>query len=478
MYGWINACLECLILNQYGPETWNKIKEIAECTLKNGDFIRNVDYPDDITFRLINACTNFLKIDRTELLESFGINFIEFVREHGYEVTIRTQGNTFQEWLRNLNEPHRLLRSRFPNAHLSEFWAEHDDQDPNRMILHYYTHHGELFVPMVTGLVKQGAKKYYHKQIKMNMLYQTQEEISLHTAWEVLIQDDIIAHEECMESPKKKMRRNPSFPETTSSESLGTMQKNAKCPYEMFTNQNGGMPKCPFDNMANMSNITSLNVGGIPKCPFDNMANITSVRNGEIPNCPFDDMTNMTSMHNKFSFPTNQLNEVNQQPLSNNPIQSGIGLGPNRVKELFPFHIVVNNKLEIIQVGNKLTQFFLSNGFAKSLINTGIEHYFTITTPPNYPWDWFALKNLDDSCFEMTTIGFKKNVIFRGSLVVLDPSIDISVTEPSIILLISPHLYNLDELLDYDLKLSDLPKHNFQRDLLIIGKFLIFILFF
>jgi hypothetical protein len=167
MYGWINASLESLVLNKYGADVWAQIVEAAECPVQSGDFIRNVNYPDDLTKRLIQASCKVLNMSQEQLVEKSGVNFIRFVQQNGYESTIRCQGTTFSEWLRNLNEPHRLLKSRFPNSKFPEFWCVNDENDltGQTLILHYYSYRGELFAPMVLGCIKEAAKVYFNLDV-------------------------------------------------------------------------------------------------------------------------------------------------------------------------------------------------------------------------------------------------------------------------------------------------------------------------
>lgn len=132
MYGWINGCLEFLVISAHGLQVWETIKSVAGCDVQHGDFHRNVHYPDAMTYSLVSAAASVLKLTSDEVLETVGRQFLHFLKEHGYESTMRFQGNTFHQWIKNVNEPHRLLRSRFPKSRLPEFWSEEDESDPSK----------------------------------------------------------------------------------------------------------------------------------------------------------------------------------------------------------------------------------------------------------------------------------------------------------------------------------------------------------
>jgi hypothetical protein len=226
MYGWIIASFESMILTKYGSVQWNKVKEIAGCShMKTGEIIKNSFYSEEITDNLIEACLSlFQEIKQEELIENLGKNFINFIVEHGYESTIKAQGKTFSEFLINMNEPHRLLRSQFPKCHLPEFYCTKplkkdgffsferetaaisrdrslglspplaiDDNNYGTRYsctLHYYSSKGFLLAPMVIGLIKECGKWFYHiNQCDFELNKQTNEEVLVHTIWNVSFSD-------------------------------------------------------------------------------------------------------------------------------------------------------------------------------------------------------------------------------------------------------------------------------------------------
>jgi hypothetical protein len=190
--------------------------------------------------------------------------------------------------------------------------------------------------------------------------------------------------------------------------------------------------------------------------------------------CPF--ATAFASHGNVPNFAENKGNYV-QRTAPSFPVNHGVnhnscvGLGPQRLKDAFPFHIAVSKDFKVIQIGPKLAQLILDSKIASIYMNVFIGKFFTISTPPDFPWDWNQLRNLEDSTIEVTLNHSKKKISFRGTMMFLDPLTDSSVMQPSCLFLLNPHIFNLNDINELNLKLSDFPSHNFQRDLLIIGKF-------
>jgi hypothetical protein len=165
--------------------------------------------------------------------------------------------------------------------------------------------------------------------------------------------------------------------------------------------------------------------------------------------------------------------EQGSEAANNAHCKYSIGLSPNRLKDSFPFHLVVNSRLEIIQVGDKLARMILDTHHKESIIQSHVSKFFILSTPPNYPWDWHELVKLEETTVELVLVGSIRNVSFRGSFIVMSPEKDGSyVPELSAMFLININVHSIDEMSDLNLKLSDFPRHNCQRDLLIIGEHL------
>ncbi len=370
MYGWINASLESLVIHRFGPDTWIQILREAGCHAKIGDFIRNVDYPDDLTKRLIDGGANVLNITSEEMVELLGKNFVRFVRQCGYETTIRCQGSNFAEWLKNLNEPHRLLRSRFPNSKFPEFWCFRDESDlsGSTLILHYYSYRGTLFCPMVIGVVKEAGKEYYHVDVSMEAMFQSINGAVCHAAWKVTWKDFPVSpmaitdlHPLPISSPAKRSKFSHRVNNTSSSVSNNfSVGSKSDCGGDVVIQ--AASDRCPFSAAFAARAIEKLDA-----------ARLAGMSREERP-------------------------EGNSPQLdSSSSYNANIGLSPQRLKDAFPFHIAVSKDFKVVQIGPKLAQLIFDCHLASACIGMFIGIFFNISTPPDFPWDWNQLKNLEDS---------------------------------------------------------------------------------
>jgi hypothetical protein len=86
MYGWINNIIENLILSRHfkglgGDEIWQQVKVAAGCeNIADGSWIFSRSYPDDLTFKLIEAATLILNISEEDFVEQIGSYIVIFSR--------------------------------------------------------------------------------------------------------------------------------------------------------------------------------------------------------------------------------------------------------------------------------------------------------------------------------------------------------------------------------------------------------------
>ena len=70
MYGLVNKAVVDLVVSKFGQDTWDAIKKKAEVDIDV--FVSMEGYPDDITYRLVGAASEILKIPPEAVLEAFG----------------------------------------------------------------------------------------------------------------------------------------------------------------------------------------------------------------------------------------------------------------------------------------------------------------------------------------------------------------------------------------------------------------------
>eukprot|EP00599_Poterioochromonas_sp_BG-1_P014558 CAMPEP_0173158428 /NCGR_PEP_ID=MMETSP1105-20130129/16334_1 /TAXON_ID=2985 /ORGANISM="Ochromonas sp., Strain BG-1" /LENGTH=706 /DNA_ID=CAMNT_0014076321 /DNA_START=684 /DNA_END=2804 /DNA_ORIENTATION=+ len=173
------------------------------------------------------------------------------------------------------------------------------------------------------------------------------------------------------------------------------------------------------------------------------------------------------SGHRVYKCPFSNRSVTQTIPKSPRQDQTQIGLSYQRLANVFPFHVVISKGLQITQYGAKFKEFLHLLPTRESY---PVEEILAFQTPPGLTWSWDTILTLAGTDVEFCALRAGANVIFRGNLMLLDPSIDPGVREPCVMILMSPVVHNVEELQNLDMKLSDFPSHSFQRDLMVLGE--------
>lgn len=185
MLGLINDCAEQLVISKYGVDVWHAIKESAGCKIKDDGFEQHGHYPDSATVDIVVAAAEALSVTVEDLLELLGRYFLEYIIDKGYDNLLRCQGSTLRLWLSNLNAMHDHLQSSLPAGNFPVFWCENCVTHDGSIILHYYSTRGALLSSLVVGIVKEVAKTYFQIEVKMLRLAVQGEDGSECTTWRI-----------------------------------------------------------------------------------------------------------------------------------------------------------------------------------------------------------------------------------------------------------------------------------------------------
>ena len=135
------------------------------------------------------------------------------------------------------------------------------------------------------------------------------------------------------------------------------------------------------------------------------------------------------------------------------------GLSSLATKKLFPYHVLVNDKFDVLQVGRDLPRVLHVKEL--DLVGQKIDELLEFVKPLDAEWSWGWLRKLEGQSFTLEPLleeASDYDLRFKASLAVVSDN----PTEAMIIL--CPDANNLDELQEMHLTLSDLPVHGSHRD--------------
>lgn len=135
MYGLVNKAAQDFIIQDHGMQTWLTIKKKAG--VEEDAFISMEPYPDEITYNIVGAASEILKVDSGDILENFGRYWIEFTMEDGYAHLLDLAGKTFSDFLRNLNNMHAHIAQNLSQLRPPSFLCV--DIDESTFLLEYHS---------------------------------------------------------------------------------------------------------------------------------------------------------------------------------------------------------------------------------------------------------------------------------------------------------------------------------------------------
>ncbi|XP_023168577.2 guanylate cyclase soluble subunit beta-1 isoform X1 [Drosophila hydei] len=165
MYGFVNYALELLVLKHFGEEIWEKIKKKAMVSMEGQFLVRQI-YDDEITYNLIGAAVEILKIPADDILELFGKTFFEFCQDSGYDKILQVLGATPRDFLQNLDALHDHLGTLYPGMRAPSFRCTEQDGE---LLLHYYSERPGL-EHIVIGIVKAVASKLHGVEVEIDIV--------------------------------------------------------------------------------------------------------------------------------------------------------------------------------------------------------------------------------------------------------------------------------------------------------------------
>ncbi|XP_051535348.1 guanylate cyclase soluble subunit beta-2-like [Myxocyprinus asiaticus] len=168
-YGFINTCLKSLVIDRFGEETWDKLRDAAGV---QDTFMTYEVYKDDITMRLVTEACKMLDLEQSVVLRQFGEYFFEFCKRAGYDHMLRTLGGNLFEFMENLDALHGYLSLSYKEMNAPSFRVERNND--GTMLLHYYSDRRGL-CHIVPGIIGAVAKDFFNSKVKMEIVNQIEE---------------------------------------------------------------------------------------------------------------------------------------------------------------------------------------------------------------------------------------------------------------------------------------------------------------
>ena len=121
MYGLINRAIQEYVASKYGRQKWDAVREAAAVTVLDFDGMQQ--YPDEMSYALVNASAQELGETPEAVLEALGEYWIQFTGRQGYGEVLKAAGPDLVSMLQNLDLLHSRIARSSPISNLRRFSA-------------------------------------------------------------------------------------------------------------------------------------------------------------------------------------------------------------------------------------------------------------------------------------------------------------------------------------------------------------------
>jgi Haem-NO-binding len=178
MYGLVNKAVTDFIVANFGQEMWEKLAARAEA---DETFLSMEQYPDEVTYKLVATISEELKLEPSQVLETFGEYWVTFTAQNGYGPLMKMSGKTVREFLQNLNGMHERVKANMTDLKPPSFEVENVGE--KEILLHYRSERAGLS-PMVVGLLR-GLGKMFNETLNVNLV-EVRSEVPAHFVYRVI----------------------------------------------------------------------------------------------------------------------------------------------------------------------------------------------------------------------------------------------------------------------------------------------------
>ncbi|KAG7370247.1 adenylate/guanylate cyclase [Nitzschia inconspicua] len=457
MLGWINDCVEKLVLHKFDLATWHAVKEKAGLShYKDGGFLKLESYPLKTTTDLVQAASDLSGLTVPQVYEAFGEFFVPYIIGEGYHNLLCCQGSTLRDWMSNINAIHQHLQNTFPKSMtMPEFWCETNRDGSLRLF--YFSARGSFLAPVAVGIVREVAKFQFELDIIMTQVTTQGVDGSRFTSWIVETRDPEDMHKLTTKvGGKEELQNEPT-----------KFAMPLKCPMTGMEIDLNDVPGMIVTSRRGSQHSASTETVATEEEDGPTRSTLVSQESPTPGHCPYHQVQEEHDRLSTCSSFQSEYVKRDQRNLafgtSTTTAPTGImergGLSASTVRAIFPYHVLIDSDFCIRQVGKELPK--VLGASESNLCESEIDDIFEFVKPKPAKWTRSWLRKLQDQEFvlQCTLKSMPNDIVFKGTWM--------SSAGPNgvdALLVLCPDANNLDELRQMNLTLSDLPAHGAYRD--------------
>ena len=171
--------VEHFLKEKYGEKAWSLIR--LRAGVKNHVFVTHECYPDHLMLDLARAAAEVTgkqtKMTAEDFIQFFGICFVKFFSNYGYDRIIRVSGRHFRDFLSGIDNLHEHMRFAYPKILSPTFYCT--EETSSGLLLHYKSKRCG-FLRYVIGQITEVARTFYGIALQVKVLESLSTETGCH----------------------------------------------------------------------------------------------------------------------------------------------------------------------------------------------------------------------------------------------------------------------------------------------------------
>ncbi|KAK3103517.1 hypothetical protein FSP39_019823 [Pinctada imbricata] len=165
MYGLLLEAITHWVQSTYGEEKWEEIRKLAR--VDTASFATHQRYSEKIIPDIARASSLILGLSEDDVMDAFGVCFVSFVGQYGYDRILSVLGRNVRDFLNGLDNLHEYLRFSYPKLKPPSFFCTNESS--SGLTLHYRSKR-KGFIHYVKGQIRQVGEVFYRTKIRIDVV--------------------------------------------------------------------------------------------------------------------------------------------------------------------------------------------------------------------------------------------------------------------------------------------------------------------
>ena len=165
MYGLLIEAIVHYIKDNFGEGTWLDVRRLAN--IQQVSFATHERYSENLVPNIGKALSEITGVAYDDLMDSFGVTFVSFVGQYGYDKILKVLGRHMTDFLNGLDNLHEYLRFSYPKLRPPSFFVE--EETVNGLTLHYRSKR-KGYVHYVKGQIRQVGIMFYSTKVDIDVI--------------------------------------------------------------------------------------------------------------------------------------------------------------------------------------------------------------------------------------------------------------------------------------------------------------------